>query len=420
MIPVPFRFRTIIPVLTLLLVGSALVPLAANTRFGFGTIVKVDPTGEDSRKGQPSFTVRFAFRNLNWSSVGRTMTFRMEERTRHGWRVYLLDGEPSTAEEALAVGRAICVADNDMVCRVSTAPGPFPLGEASEAGNAVYRFRCGGAFRATLAKQGKRGVGDYEAEKFEVEVILDVRDGAVAAATAVVVRLRGDTDHRLDPAAFAYADGAITGEFTFDVAWREGHGYRTEDGEPVTVSCAVEVAENADGELSGSFTGSSGGIETGGDLKGRRGPAVAAPPAGRIWLQFDELRRSKCTYAVVPFADDAVGIDGELIYFKGYRIGPFDGASLRFVDGRLRGTARCVDEKSGGKAYELEIDAHLYGGRMLLGTYTIVGEDGEGATRGLRGGTVHPEGPVLRGTEGEERERIRALQAELHPEESKK
>ena len=71
----------------LLLQGLAPARLDANTRFGFGTIVKVDTTGEDSRKGEPSFVVRFAFRNLKWGSVGTTMSFRIEERTREAYDV---------------------------------------------------------------------------------------------------------------------------------------------------------------------------------------------------------------------------------------------------------------------------------------------------------------------------------------------
>jgi hypothetical protein len=129
----------------LVLLALAPVVASANTRFGFGTVMDVDWEGKrPENKGAPSFTVFHEFRNLVDGREFDTRTYRIAEKTRHGDRVYLLDGKPSTARDALQAGRAVTTADNDMVIFVSsTVPGPEAAPGKKEAGEALYFVTTG-------------------------------------------------------------------------------------------------------------------------------------------------------------------------------------------------------------------------------------------------------------------------------------
>ncbi|MFW5752451.1 MAG: hypothetical protein ACOCYV_00220 [Planctomycetota bacterium] len=390
--------------------------LTANTRFGFGTIVKVDPTGEDSRKGQPSFSVRFAFRNLKWTRITPVLTYRIEEKTRHGWRVYLLDGQPSTAAEALQVGRAICMSDNDMVCRVASSPGPYPVAATATPGDCVYRLNIDKALCAELAKAGRDGFGEYEQRRFDIEVLLDCQDGKITAATAVIPSLRGQSDYRLDPSTWTWDQGTITGSLAFTVGFTDDSRYRPRAGTEIAIASTLELSTQGDGGLAGTHSGTSGAESVSGSVEGRREPRSEIPESGRLWLQLDEFDGSKCSWAVLPFAADTGGADGDLLHFKGGILGSCDGSGLTLADGRLHGTATCIDQRHGDATYRLTIDADLFGGRFLLGRCVVTTADNQERDIALRGGLTTATANRIRGREGDaERQEIEDLQRKLHP-----
>lgn len=415
--PVRRRRRIMQRALIACLLALPLCRLPANTRFGFGTIVQVDRTGEHSRKDQPSFSVRYAFRNLKWSSIEPVQTYRIEEKTRHGWRVYLLDGKPSTAAEALQVGRAICISDNDMVCRVASTPGPHPLDASATPGNGIYHLDLDKALQAELAKSRRGQIGEFEQRRFDIQVLLDCQDGQVTAATAVIPGLRGQTDYVLDPSVWSWDAGTINGSLAFTVGFTDDSRYLPREGTELAIAATLSLETTTDGELAGSYSGTSGSQSVTGKVDGQLQPRGAVPATGRLWLQLDELDGSKCSWAVLPFADGSGGEGGDLLHFKGHILGTCDGADLTLTDGKLRGTATCVDQHHGDAAYRLRIDADLYGGRLLLGRCILATADGEDREIALRGGLTTATSNRIRGREGDaERQEIKELQRRLHPE----
>ena len=384
----------------------------ANTRFGFGTIVTVDHNGEHNRKGNPSFTIQYEFKNLKWSSLYPRESFRIKERTRHGWRVYFLDGQPSTAEEALQVGRTICMSNNDMVCQIATTPGPWPLGQKVDPANAIYRLDLKNAFHASLAKVNRGTIGEFEPRSFGIEVVLNIAGGQVTAATAIISGLRGPSDHRLDPADWSLVDGGVQGQLRCTIDCANHIRYASQDDTPL----AIDLQVTTDAELNGSYTGTSAGTERSDSVSGSMLPANEPRTTGRIWLQFDELESSKCHFGVIDLNSGAAG-SGNLIYFKGGVTGRIDGGELNLTNDRLHGSCQITASFHGKELqFQADIDSNLYGNHLLLGTYTIDQAELGSKTRALRGGLFAAGQPQIHGAE---KELVKALQKKLYPDDPK-
>jgi len=416
--------RTILKTLWLiLLLLFVAAPASANTRFGFGTIIDVDEKGERSgrggKPGRPGFTVCYEFFNLSSSAVLKHTFYPFEGKTRHGWRVYFLDGKPSTWQEAVKPGRAVCVSDNEMVCWVSSGPGPatdVPPGTASDGWLQVVLKRAVGA---TVAKT-KRGNTKTENVQADVELLLDVKDGTIRAAAAVVGGLGPDNvDFVVDASALTYVGGKLGGAFALTARFPADGDVKLEQGDSLSLRYTLDAAVAADGKATGSFTGTCGAAEVSGEVsvicQGRK----PRPDPGRIWLLLRGLHGGKFYYVVVPVAEGKGQSGGDFLYSKGHRLGSVPEADLTIDGTRIRG--RISIEAS--KPAACSIDAVILGDRLIFGAWTE-GDGNAAVTGSLRGGVAPSveDGPQIRGAfnskNPEQEQAVRALQAKLYAKEN--
>jgi hypothetical protein len=380
------------------LLMAGLVSMAhANTRFGFGTITAVDLKAQG-----PTFSVCCEFYNLSPKTFLNTGVYPVNGKHGDG-RAYFLDGQPSTPEAALKVGRAICIADNEGTMYVSSQPGPQVPGAVGEVGNGIYRALLGGACQASQFAQLKR--------RPSITLLVDCQKGKVGSVVAVISETQ-NSDHILDPSTFQLQDGRLTGKLQLTLTFSEEELKRNPDWKPVPVVYDVDLTADASGKVTGSAKGTSGGMDMSLNVQG---DIIARTPdrdAHRVWLYFEKFNNGH-GYMIAEAHGGAVS-DGYVLYDKGFRIGSSSAKGVTVKDGKLQGS---VALKFDGKptVQELTVKGVVLGNRLIFGTY----RDADGVELPLRGGLVPLAGPQIEASSKEQREQVKVIMEEFKKKHSK-
>jgi hypothetical protein len=377
----------------------------ANTRFGFGTITDVNLDAQGSGRKGPSFTVTYEFYSLQESSFLKRSVHPVGEKTRHGRAVYFLDGKPSTPAEALKVGRAVCMSDNEMIYHVSSQPGPTVPGETGTLENGLCDAELKGAFRTALAKRNRdKSLGAFKEVQWSVNLLADCRDGKVAAA---VVRI-GPVDCLLDSGAVQMRDGRLSGTIECTVALPADYRYATKDGKPVQVALSFDAGADAGGVLTGSVRGTSGDAAVEGTVEGTILPRAPERDASRAWLCVSDFGLGHFGYVVAPVVNGAMK-DGYVLYNKGPKVGNAAPVDVAVRDGRIQGSLEIAAKRhSTSVSKTMALDGVVLGNRVLFGSWT----DTDGAKRSFWGGIVAADGPQIEAATAEQLEQVKAMQQE--------
>jgi len=382
----------------------------ANTRFGFGTIVKVDPDGKESRMKAPHYVVHYEFRNLAWTRVWHNETYPFKGRTRHGWRVYFLDGKPSTAEEAIKVGRAICHSDNDMVMHVSTKPGPYVAGTIGSINDGLARLMLKGAFGATAAKVNRGQVGEMLWVGCDIDLILDLNDKNIRGA-AVVQAFHGASDHPIDCSRWKRDGNTLEGAFSVKVPFGKSSRYKLKEGDSVEATYTVKVTIDGKGVASGSYDGTLRGKDKKGAVTGAAIARSAMPKAPRLWMQFDPFPGARKGYVILEFEGGKAKEGGRILFSKGHRIGEITDQDLVLTDGAIKGT---LTGELRADEITFDIDADVLANRWVSGRCTMkLGEVTTVTT--FRGGLCEADTVQLESATKEQKVEVKKMQAVFEP-----
>ncbi len=371
------------------------VPAWGNTRFGFGTIVNVDSDGAHSKKGRPSFTIQYEFANLKHVSLWPMATFQITQKTRKGHRVYFLDGQPSTPEEALAVGRCVTMAENDSVVFVSSHPGPRDPGTRIEPTPqaAIWRVRLPKAFQASLitvnAKKGTQSAP--ENTTCDIELVFARSGDALTKATAVIVALSNNSDFAVDTSGLRAVGDGISGTIAFEVKVPADSRKRLAEGDRLTTRYELDLSAAADGSLSGSCTGTCGPAAITGTVDGRLLAPAQRPERARLWLQVNDtlLRANRHGYVMI---DQMNPPQARILGKKGHPAGEIAVSELQLDDQHLTFTATATIS---GAQQSIVVEAVVLGGRVLMGSFRATAADGTISTGRLRGGICPAQGSQL-------------------------
>jgi hypothetical protein len=332
--------------------------------------------------------------------------------------VYFLDGKPSSAKEALAVGRTICHTANDMAIFVSSRPGPATKAGKGSVRDGLARIEMRGALRFTAAKMTRSGAGEMEPIATPVTLVLDLgKDGI--AGTAVVGLFGFLSDHVLDCSGLSRRGDRIVGPVALRIELpeavagdKEKQGYRLEHGNTIEASWTLDAAVADDATVSGRFEGTSNGAAVEGDLGGEvlgRSPMPAKP---RVWLQLSHVPFLRKGYLVLTLSEGRARPGGAILFSKGHRLGTITAADLRLEGDRLKGTLTGTISEHEDAPVAFTIDARLLGNRLLSGPCTMAAGD-ETARCTVRGGLCEADTCRIEGPTPEQEAQVKAMQAAL-------
>jgi len=376
---ITFRVTPSSRVLTAILAAILLGPLAAaraSTQVVFGTIVAVDHE-------RHSLTIFAEMFNYIGRGEGRAVSKSI------GWHdrtLILLDGEVSTAAEALKPGRAVMYQVHGGTILVSSkSPGMDAVRRTDDPANAIHRFTASKA--VTLPLTTKKGAVQAETD---VEFVVDVVDGRVADAVAMPF-IGNRAHHDLDAAKLSFVDGKLTGTAAFAIAHPA-----VDKPEPVAVTVAINTAVT-DGAVGGTCTFQADGQKTTAKAQGRALPRAPGLVPGKAWMRLGvpggPFFRDHI-FAVFDLVDGKARAGGHHWYHKGKVNGSIDENSVTLADGRLTGKLRSsIAIRSETLPHVFAIDARVIGNRYLFGSFTLTVGDATHAGF-VRGGLVPADSPV--------------------------
>ncbi|MFC1462103.1 hypothetical protein ACFLQU_00715 [Verrucomicrobiota bacterium] len=385
-------------------------PAMANTRFGFGTILSVDAEGKDDKNKTPNYVVHYEFRNLAWTRIWHNERYRFHERTRHGYRVYFLDGKPSKPLEALKVGRAICHSDNDMVIHVSSKPGPFVAGTIDSAQNGLARITLKGAVKTTAAKVNRGQVGTMRPLGSDIDLMLDLSDKRIEGG-AVTAAFHGASEHSIDCSGFKRDGENIEGAFSVEVPFGKNSRYKLKEGDALEGTYAFKASVNAKGVVTGSYEGTCQAKPIKGVVSGATIARSAMPKQPRLWMQFDPFPGARKGYVIVSFEGGKAKAGGRILFSKGHPIGDITAQDLTLDGATIKGT---LTGKLRDGEITFDIDAKVLGNRWVTGRCTMkLGESTTAVT--FRGGLCEADTVQLESATAEQKVEMKRMQAEFEP-----
>ena len=385
-------------------------PAGANTRFGFGTILKVDPDGKESRMKAPHYVVHYEFRNLAWTRIWHNETYRFKERTRHGWRVYFLDGKPAKPQEALKVGRAICHSDNDMVIHVSTKPGPYVAGTTGSISDGLARLQLKGAFGATAGKVNRGQVGEMRWVGCDIDLILDLNDKNIRGA-AVVQAFHGASDRPIDCSEWKRDGNTLTGALSVKVPFGKNSRYKLKEGDSIEATYTVKATIDTKGVVSGGYEGTLRGKEKKGAVTGSTIARSTMPKSPRLWMQLDPFPGARKGYVILEFEGGKAKEGGRVLFSKGHPIGDITAQDLALTDGAITGT---LTGKLRDGEITFDIDADVLANRWVSGRCTMT-LGGNTTKASFRGGLCEADTVQLESATKEQKIEVKKMQAEFEP-----
>jgi hypothetical protein len=380
-------------------------PAEANTRFGIGTIVAVDEAGK-------TFVIRYEFQNLMPDAVWPSQTFAFQERTRHGVRVYFLDGQPSTALEAVKAGRAIAMTENNMICLISSRPGPLLPESIGEPGNALYHLTLNNACPVSWIPSKEGQPLPEKAANSTAELLIDVRDGTIVAASVVLTSLP-DAAADLDCQALHWDGTQLTGTVTATLQRPDRDGISCTNGPTLAVSYQITLSSDAAGTISGTFTGTGNTAAVRGALSGRRISRLPLPTTALLWFDLP-IPGVRAGYAVVPVMDGTGQAGGYLLFKKGHRIGEITAQSILLDQGRLTGSLTGVlNEENAATPFTVTFSGSLLGGRLAFGSTSTVVAGAEPLRQRFRAGVWAAGTTQIEGATTEQKAQAKQIQAAL-------
>jgi hypothetical protein len=350
----------------------------ANTRFGYGTIISVDPDGSSTRLKQPNYTVRFEMRNVDgWRKPWFTSSYPFRGMTRHGPTVFFLDGRLSPPEEALQAGRAICHTANDMFIFVSSRRGPDKIGAAGTLDEGLWMLSLPGAIQFGTARVGSNGAGEKETVRAGATVILDLTSDGVRGA--LVPPFDGVLEQRCDATGLRREKGHLVGSMTWQCTLSQGTpgdksdtGYQVDGGnQTIAVTVELDAVLDGQGTVSGSFAGTSAGAATQGRVSGRAAVRSSMPAAPRAWIELDAIPAIRQGFVIWTFTDGRADPQGAILFSKGHELGRITAANMTLNGQRMQGTLTGVIGQQTDKPMQITIDAHVLGNRLLGGNCTM-------------------------------------------------
>jgi len=361
------RTTPVILTLILLLVAG---PVAASTSMLFGTIVAVDHE-------KKTCNIRTDFFNYTGRGEGSIYCWRYDPA--RSPKLFILDGRPSTAEQALVVGRAVTLWDGAILIASSDCTGPDADRQGKDPRNGIYEIDLGSRALNLVDVRGKE-------KSCDLRLVLDVINGVIAHGVAISAGLSKLPYHEADCSDLAVGDGKVTGTVKVAVIHPAKPGT-----EPVAVSYTLDA-----GLAAGKLAGTCAGKDIGGKLTGSLLPRLAPPDPGRVWLRVAAPCFAKGhVFAVFDVAGGAAQAGGSTFWHKGTVNGTIGENALRVDVANRRVTGHLVATltKHGEGEYRIGLDAPIVGGRWILGPVTV--EHGGEIIRGrVRGGLVGPTAPV--------------------------
>jgi len=398
--PNPSRNRVPASLLGLLFLVLTAVPAPASTEVIFGTIVTVD-----SENG------RFTIFAEMFNYVGRGEG-RVEQR---GWgdrTLFMLDGDVSTAAEALKPGRAVMYQNHGSVILVSgKSPGMDAVRKADDPANAVHRMHAHKA--VPLPLKARRG-GGVEEHPVDVEIVVDVVDGRVAGAVAMPSILNRPNQN-IDAGRLVFADGKVTGTVSFAIA----HPAVVAE-KPIEATLTLTAAR-ADKQSDAGCISAVGGKKTTVGVTTEVLPRAADLVPGKAWMRLGVpgVYFRDHVFAVFDLTDGKAQPGGHHWYHKGKVNGSIDENSVALAGDRLTGELRSTLTAGGGSGGErvpqvFKIDARVLGHRYIFGTLTVtIGDKTHSGF--VRGGLVPADSPITGLTK-----ELAALYAERFPKRKKR
>jgi hypothetical protein len=269
-----------------------------------------------------------------------------------------------------------------------------------------------GAFKATLGKVARDQTGEPQPLSTSVELLVDVRDGAVRAGAVAIPALNAPCDFDADVAGLEFSNGTLEGVVLFKVLFPAGAGYQRQDGDTVACSVTLKATSDEKGGVKGTFTGESGGHAVNGAVSGERMARAAVPTALRVWLDFDRMPGVKSGYAVFGFEGGKAKPGGYFLFKKGYCIGEVSSQDLALDGQTLKGTfLGKIKGGAGESPVTTTLEGNVLASRLIFGNFKMAVEGGGTVVGRFRGGLCDANGPQIEGMTADQQKTVKEAQA---------